>query len=114
MLLTILVPTIAATTCDGGRRRMPPDVPSARSRRMTCTSHHRIGRADLADQLWTWAHIARYVHRGRTATFELVSTPAFPAPLSIGGSADRLWLADEVRQSRAPARPQPEHPTAAP
>jgi hypothetical protein len=61
------------------------------------TSRSRIRDASQAEELWTWAHIARHVHRGRTATFQLVASPGFPAPVSLANGADRLWLADEVR-----------------
>lgn len=69
---------------------------------------------DLNDELWTWRHIAAWVHRQRAATYRLTVLPGFPAPLDLGG--DAVWVASEVKEfllaRRAPARRT--RPTAVP
>ncbi|HEX5534700.1 MAG TPA: hypothetical protein VFX33_13250 [Actinomycetales bacterium] len=52
----------------------------------------------LQDELWTLAHLRRYLGRGRTAVHRLVRTADFPAPLLLGGSGRRpVWPAADVR-----------------
>lgn len=52
---------------------------------------------DLADELWTNRHLARYLHCGRSTVFATVAAAGFPTALSVGRSRRRLWAAAEVR-----------------
>lgn len=86
------------------------------ARRLTRTQFRRMSSdttsVALDDELWTWRHLARYLHRARNAVFALVNEPGFPAPIVVAG--DRLWVGEEVRtwilasreQAPAPKRSQ--------
>jgi predicted DNA-binding transcriptional regulator AlpA len=68
---------------------------------------------DLADELWTSRHLARYLHCGRSTVFLTVAEPGFPAALVVRAtSGRRLWVAAEVRAwtERLPRAPHTRRP----
>lgn len=66
---------------------------------MTPSPHDRIRQADLGDELWTWAHLARLLGASRSTAFAVAAAPGFPVPLHVAGArSDRLWVAREVRE----------------
>lgn len=62
--------------------------------------------ADLADPLWTNAHLRRYFRCGATAVCALKSRPGFPAAVRIGGL--QRYPADQVKAYALSQQPQPE------
>jgi hypothetical protein len=63
----------------------------------TKTKHPRITpeTADLSDQLWTNAHLRRYLRCGSTALVAIKDKPGFPAAAQIGGL--QRYPADQVK-----------------
>ena len=57
----------------------------------------RADRPDLADELWTPAHVAAYLHCGRSTAYRTVAEPDFPAALAVRRRGRQLWVAAEVR-----------------
>lgn len=52
---------------------------------------------DLNDELWTTAHLATYLHCGRSTAFDVARDATFPAPIAVGATRRRLWIGREIR-----------------
>ena len=66
---------------------------------------------DLADNLWTVEHLARFLPWRRSRLFDVLKTDAFPAPYLLGGLTHRpVWLRRDILVwvAASPRRPVPE------
>ena len=52
---------------------------------------------NLDDELWVVAHVAAYLHCGRSTAYLVVARPRFPVPIEVGQVGRRHWIANEVR-----------------
>jgi DNA-binding CsgD family transcriptional regulator len=93
------------------REAVRREAPGHCAKRLRAARSDRMSNATetvkLDDELWTWQHVACYLHRARNAVFTLVNEAGFPAPISIAG--DVVPLACRRASARAtwalPRRP---------
>lgn len=73
----------------------------------TDNKHPRITpeTADLADPLWTNAHLRRYLRCGATSLVSIKDKPGFPGAAQIGGL--QRYPADQVKAWVLAQQPQP-------